>query len=263
MSTPSILQKIVSKKEITLQEQKQKISLEKMIELAFAAENRASFKQALKKDGLSIIGEIKKASPSKGIIKDDFDPVKIAMQYEGNVDALSILTEEHFFMGRADFIMKVQNETTLPILRKDFIIDEYQIYEAKYLGASSVLLICAILSQKKIEEFIKTAASLNLDALVEVHDKAEAKTALDAGAEIIGINNRDLHTFKVDLMTTINTSKAIDSAKVLVSESGINTKEDIRLLKSVGINAVLVGESFMRSKDISKKAEELKSGYKG
>ena len=262
MSTPSILKKIVEKKKITLQREKENVDLQSMIELSSKATSRQSFKDAIAKYGLSIIGEIKKASPSKGIIRDGFTPVKIAKEYEGNVEALSVLTEEDFFLGKPNYIHKVAKVVDLPILRKDFIIDEYQIYRAKHLGASAILLIVSILDENTISKFILLAKLLNMDALVETHRIDEAKIALSAGAEIIGINNRNLHTFEVDINMTNKVAQMIDDGKLIVSESGINTKEDIIAIRDAKVDAILVGESFMRCDDIAVKAKELKDGYK-
>jgi len=261
MNTPSILQKILSQKLKRIAEEKELVNLKDMISLAEKAKQRKSFYDALKKDGLSIIGEIKKASPSKGLIKADFNPKIIAKKYEICVDALSILTEEDFFQGKYGYLESVSKVVDLPILCKDFIADEYQIYKAKAIGASAVLLIVAMLDKSTIVKFIKLANSLGLDALVETHSVVEAKIALDSGAVIIGINNRNLHTFNVDLQTTMDIAHLIAKDKIIVSESGINSREDIIMLKDANINAILVGESFMRCDDIEVKAKELKNAY--
>ncbi len=220
-----------------------------------------SFYNAISKQGLSIIGEIKKASPSKGIIKEDFNPVELAKQYETCVDAISVLTEEHFFKGKNEYLINVHDSVNLPILRKDFIIDSKQIKEARNIGSSAVLLIVAILEPKHIESFIKLATELQMDCLVEVHTKEEVKIALDSGAKIIGINNRDLKTFKTDLNTTLELRQLISKDILVVSESGIDTTDDIKLLKSANINGILVGESFMRTNNIQQKALEFRNAY--
>ncbi len=178
------------------------------------------------------------------------------------MEALSILTEEDFFLGKPSYIHKVAKVVDLPILRKDFIVDEYQIFQAKHLSASAILLIVAILDENTIREYIKLAKSLKMDALVETHSIEEAKIALSAGAEIIGVNNRNLHTFEVDINMTNIVSEIVPKDKLLVSESGINTKDDIIAIREAGINGILVGESFMRCKDIAAKAKELKDGNK-
>ncbi len=262
MSTPSILKKIVAKKHERLAEQKQAIKLSDMKAIANDADSRPSFKQALIKDGLSIIGEIKKASPSKGLIKPDFNPVAIAKEYEGCVDALSVLTEEDFFLGSPNYLRDAANAVYMPILRKDFIFDDYQIYHAKAIGASAVLLIVAMLKEIELSNLLETAEKIGLDALVETHSVEEAEIALNAGAEIIGVNNRDLNTFKVDLMTTAKVAEIIPQGKIVVSESGFHTANDIAAIKNTGAHAVLVGESFMRSGDIMKLSAEFKDAYK-
>ncbi len=227
--------------------------------------NRAlpiSFYHAISKPGLSIIGEIKKASPSKGIIKEDFNPVKLAASYEGNVDAISVLTEEYFFKGSLDYLYDVSQIVNIPLLCKDFIIDPMQIEMAHVLGASSILLIAALLSKNQLQEYLLYAKSLGMDALVEVHTEEELNKVLQTDARIIGINNRDLKYFTTDLNTTVSLSKMIPSTHLIVSESGIHTGEDINFISSkVKIDAVLVGESFMRSSNIPEHAKELKNGY--
>lgn len=223
-----------------------------------------SFYDALAKPGLSIIGEIKKASPSKGVIKQEFDAVEIALTYEGHVEAISVLTEEHFFQGSLDYLYDVHQNVSLPLLCKDFIVDRVQIDMARALGASCILLIAAILTKDQIQDYLSYAKGLGMDVLVEVHTEAELAKVLETDAKIIGINNRNLKDFKIDLNTTISLSKMVPSTHLLVSESGIYTGEDISFISSQAkIDAVLVGESFMRSSDISIHAKELKDGYKG
>lgn len=237
-----------------------------LAESTFNLENKnfpkiESFYKALAKPGLSIIGEVKKASPSKGLIKPDFDAVAIAQEYENAVDAISVLTEEHYFLGSPKYLTQVHEVVKLPIIRKDFIIDERQIIEARQIGASAILLIVAILTQDKLVEFLQLAQSLGLDALVETHDEQEVERALLANSKIIGINNRDLRDFKVSLDTTTRLRKLIPKDIIVVSESGINTAEDINTLKEASVDAILVGESFMKCESISKKAKEFKSVY--
>lgn len=205
-----------------------------------------NFKKSLKEREFSIIAEIKKASPSKGIIAEDFNPVEIAKLYETlPIAAISVLTEKKFFMGHEDYINKVREVTTKPILRKDFIVDTYELYESKYIGANAVLLICAVLG-KKLPKFYNLAKTLGLDTLVEVHNEEELNIAQECGAEIIGINNRNLKDFTVDLGTTERLMKAMEKGKIVISESGIKTKEHIKYLKSLGVKGALIGESFMR-----------------
>ena len=214
------------------------------------------FKNALSGDKIKIISEIKKASPSKGLICQDFDPIKIAKEYnEAKTDCISILTEPYFFLGNNAYIKDVKKVTDIPILRKDFIIDEKQIYESKIIGADCILLICAILDEKKLKEFLNLAHKLCLSALVEAHNEDEIKTALNCNAEIIGVNNRNLKTFEVDFNNTFKLRKLVPDDIIFVCESGIKTREDIIKLEENNVNAVLIGETFMKSKN---KIEEIK-----
>jgi indole-3-glycerol phosphate synthase len=202
------------------------------------------------KKGIKIIAEIKKASPSRGVIKPDLDPAFTAVQYEkGGADAISVLTEKKFFLGDDSFLKIVKDIASCPVLRKDFIINEYQIYQAKALGADALLLIVAVLGEKT-GYFYKKARSLGLDCLVEVHDERELDAALDAGARIIGINNRNLKDFSVDLKTCERLIGRIPEGIIKISESGIKTANDVRYLKSVGVDGILVGETLMKSKDV-------------
>lgn len=243
---------------------KKRKDLENIKNIKFSEESFShitSFSQSLLKNRLSIIGEIKKASPSKGLIKLKFNPVEIAKDYENCVDAISVLTEEHFFCGKNEYLTAVHKTVNLPILRKDFIIDSIQIKEARAIGASAILLITSILKPEQLKKYIDLAEQLGLDSLVEVHNKEEIKIALDSGAKIIGINNRDLNTFNVDLSTTLRLREFISNDIIVVSESGIHTIEDINLIKQADINAILVGESFMRTDNIQKKTMEFKKAY--
>ncbi len=256
-----ILDDIVAKKRVSLLESKYNFDVERVYE-NIKNNPVPDFYEALSKKGLSIIGEIKKASPSRGVIKEDVNPVEIAKQYENAVDAVSILTEEHFFMGSPDYLEKIHKEISLPLLRKDFIISPLQVFEARELGASAVLLIAAILNdRRKLGEFIDIVHGLKMNALVEVHNEKEAELAILAGAKIIGINNRNLYDFSEDINTTIRISEIIPNDILKVSESSIHTPEDIKAIKETGVNAVLVGESFMRCDDIVKKAEVFRSAY--
>ncbi len=200
------------------------------------------------KPGVAIIAEAKKASPSKGLIEPDFDPVQVAKSYEGNgAAAISVLTDRHFFQGELDFLIRIRREVGLPVLRKDFIIDPLQIEEARLAGADAVLLIAAILSPAQLHDFREQAESFGMDALVEVHGEAELGQALVSGARLIGINNRNLHDFTVDLGTSFRLKALVPEGIPVVSESGISTVEDILRLKEAGIDAALIGESLMRS----------------
>lgn len=254
------LSDIVNKKRMRVKEKA--LDIESLKVNIRCVNKRHSFYKALAKEGLSIIGEVKKASPSKGIIKDDFNPLEIAKAYETVVDAISVLTEEDYFLGKDEYLQVISEAVKLPTLCKDFIVTKEQIYHAKQLGASAVLLIVAILSDKELFEFIQTAKKIELDALVEVHTKEEINRALLVGAQIIGINNRNLETFNTDIQTTLDLRPFIPEDRLVISESGIHTKEDIFRLKEANINGILVGESFMRADDIVHHAEVLKNAYK-
>ncbi len=221
-----------------------------------------SFYQALQGDGgqtLALIAEIKRASPSAGLIASDFDPVAIATRYEAaGANAISVLTDEPFFQGHLDHLIAVRAAVDLPILRKDFVLDEVQIYEAAAVGADAILLIVAALAQDELVHLLDVATICQLDALVEVHTLAELDRALETDARIIGINNRDLTTFKVDIATTETLSEEVPPGILLVSESGIRTADDSRRLRACGAEAILVGEALMRSDDVAKQAAALK-----
>ena len=219
------------------------------------------FEKALKKEGLSFICEIKKASPSKGIIAEDFPYLEIAEEYEkAGADAISCLTEPEWFLGKDEYLRQIAEKVTIPVLRKDFTVCDYQIYEAKILGASAVLLICALLDTDTIREYISICDTLGISALVEAHDGDEIRSALDAGARIIGVNNRNLHDFSVDVNNSARYRKLIPDNVAFVSESGIKTREDIEILIRNGTSAVLIGETLMRSKDRAAALAELKYG---
>ncbi|PIQ88854.1 MAG: indole-3-glycerol phosphate synthase [Candidatus Omnitrophica bacterium CG11_big_fil_rev_8_21_14_0_20_42_13] len=254
----NILDKIIAEKKKEIGRVKKKMPQGLLIRQRGAIKIN-SFKQALKKKNkFGLIAEIKKASPSRGIIRNNFNPLEIAKIYKkAGADCLSVLTDEKFFKGRLDYIKDIKKSVKLPVLRKDFIIDEYQIYESRFYGADAVLLISSILSVKNLKKFLLLAKKLKLDCLVECGSASEIRKALSAGAEIIGINNRDLHNFKVDINRTRRLIKFIPKNKIIVSESGIKTGKDVNFLKKLGVDAVLIGEAFMRSKDIEKKAEEL------
>lgn len=216
------------------------------------------FYQALAQKGLTYICEVKKASPSKGILAEEFPYLTIAKEYqEAGAGAISCLTEPYYFKGADEYLSRIAEQCQIPVLRKDFIVDEYQIYEAKRLGAAAVLLICAILDQKTLKRYLQIAKELGMDALVEVHDEKEVIEALSAGADIIGVNNRDLTTFTVDIKNSIRLRHLIPKGVLFVSESGIKTPEDIRVLKENGTDAVLIGETLMRSKEKKKTLEIL------
>lgn len=210
------------------------------------------------KDEIAIIAEIKPASPSKGVLVKNPDPVSIGLRYfEGGAKMISVLTEEHFFKGSKDNLVKVRQRIPLPLLRKDFIVDLRQIYQTRMLGADALLLIAAVLSDEELKTFSIVSRILGMASIVEVHDETELKRALQADAEIIGINNRDLKTFKVDLGTTKKLISKIPKNKIVISESGISSVEDMKYLKKLGVNAVLIGETLMRAEKPQEKIKEL------
>jgi len=255
-----ILDEIVAKKKKDLAARQAAIPLEKLRKRVQNARRESrDFREALSGHGLSIIGEIKKASPSRGVIREDFDPADLARQYAGaNVQALSVLTEEHFFQGDRSYPALVREACALPILRKDFIIDAWQIWESALLGVDAVLLITAVLSPTQLSNFISLSRDLGLTALTEVHDKRELDMALHAKARIIGINNRNLHDFSENLSTTERLVKHIPSGNVVVAESGIHTPEDVARMKRAGVDALLIGEAFMRAGDIPSAVASLR-----
>jgi indole-3-glycerol phosphate synthase len=206
------------------------------------------FFTALSGDEISFICEVKKASPSRGVIAENFPYLEIAKEYEAaGAAAVSVLTEPDFFKGCNEYLSEIAAAVGIPVLRKDFIIDEYQIYEAKCIGAHAVLLICALLDAKTLRRFLELAHSLGLDTLVEAHDEDELRMALDSGADIIGVNNRDLKTFKVDIETSIRLRPLVPPDKIYVAESGIKSVADIKRLREANVNAVLIGEAMMRA----------------
>ena len=261
-----ILDDIVAAKRKRLAALKEQMTTSQMMERieADAKVSFGRFAAALQMPGLSVIAEVKKASPSKGVIAQDFDPGRIAAQYErGGADAVSVLTERDFFLGSTFHLAQVHEAVSIPALRKDFIIDEIQICEARLFGAEAVLLIAAILSDKQLTQFREFAQSLGMDALVESHDEDEMKRAISSGAQLIGINNRDLKTFDVSLATTERLIKMIPADKIVVSESGILSAEDARLVSQMGADAVLVGESLMRADDPAALLRKIKSAGAG
>lgn len=218
-----------------------------------------AFEAALKKKQISFICEIKKASPSKGIIAENFPYTEIAKEYEeAGADAISVLTEPEFFKGRNSYLKEISNTVQIPLLRKDFTIDPYQIYEAKTIGASAVLLICALLDTATLQKYISICDTLGLSALVEAHDRMEIESAIAAGARIIGVNNRNLKTFEVDINNGIRLRGYVPDNIKFVAESGIRTREDIKILEQGNVDAVLIGETFMRSSDKRGTLNQLK-----
>lgn len=259
VDTSSMLDKITSYKKREVEERKQRVGLSVLKAKLPLSERTRPFKEAIsKRGGINLIAEIKRASPSRGVIKNNFDAVEIARIYEeSGAAAISVLTDEKFFQGKINFLPEVRKVTTVPLLRKDFIIDEYQVYESRAYGADALLLIAAILSREEMEAFLFLSRGLSLDCLVEVHTEEELKKALDTPAEIIGINNRNLKTFKVDL-STARLKRLIPPGRIVVSESGIRNRGDVKLLAGNKINAVLVGESLLRDEDTGRKIRELR-----
>lgn len=239
---------------------KKNVSLEQIKKMAFELpKGNFEFENALKKDGISFICECKKASPSKGIIAEDFPYLQIAKEYQtAGADCISVLTEPTKFLGSDDYLREIALEVAVPCIRKDFTVDEYMIYEAKLLGAKAVLLICAILSEDKIAQYIKICDSLGMSALVEAHDEAEIKSAVNAGARIIGVNNRNLKDFSVDTNNSRRMRELVPEDIIFVSESGIKDSGDIKALKDSSVDAVLIGETLMRAEDKTQKLLELR-----
>lgn len=241
-----ILDEIVADKQVRLKEHKARVTEGEMIRFASTSMRKScGFRQALKKPGLSIIGEFKKASPSLGEINSRVDLEERIRQYNFSVDAISCLTEEDHFHGSVEYFREIRQMSDLPMLRKDFVIDEYQIYEAKTIGADAVLLIAAILDDSQMEAFYELTHHLGMDVLLEVHDEAETERALKLGADIIGINNRNLKDFSISLETTRRLRPLVPEGVVVVSESGIERDEDIAFLKECQVDALLVGKALM------------------
>ena len=259
----SILTEIAARTRERIEEEKFKVPTRVLMsqldsELAKHAMEKQSFLDALRKPGMSYICEVKKASPSKGLIAPDFPYLEIAKEYKSaGASAISCLTEPFYFQGSDQYLLEIASEDDIPVLRKDFVIDDYMILQAAAYGAAAVLLICALLDDKQLREYREMAEELGMDALVEAHDAEEVERALKSGARIIGVNNRDLRTFEVDMANSINLRKLAPENVIFVSESGIRTSEDIQRLHDNKIEAVLVGETLMRSPDKKAALEEL------
>jgi len=253
-----MLDKIIAQKRGEVEQRKKSLPLPRLKESIARRSAPVDFALALRGDGTKLIAEIKRESPSRGVLSPDFDPVGLARSYaQGGASAISVLTEAKYFGGSLDHLAAVREETSLPLLRKDFILDPYQVYESRAYGADALLLIVAILSQGELEELLALSGSLGLGCLVEVHTEAELKRALLSRAEVIGINNRDLNTFKVDINTACRLRPLIPQTLTVVSESGISCRGDVEKLKGWGVNAVLVGEALVTSSDIKAKMREL------
>ena len=244
----NILEEIVAKTKSKLEEKKQRVSLEELSsKIDFENLKETNFKKSLQNKAEAIIAEIKKASPSAGIISDDFDPVSKSKEYESfGASALSILTEEDYFLGNIQYLKDVKATTSLPILRKDFIVDEYQIYESKLIGADCILLIASILNDEELKNFSEIAERLKLDYIIEVHDEEELQRVQHFSNAIIGVNNRDLKTFDVDINNSVELKKTFEGENIFIAESGIKSKKDIEYLQQHNINVFLIGESLMK-----------------
>ena len=272
----NILEKIAARTRERVEAEKREVPLAQMVErarAAAAAELAASpdgafafpFEAALRAPGMSFICEVKKASPSKGLISPEFDPVAIAREYEAaGAAAVSCLTEPFWFQGADEFLTSIAAEVGIPVLRKDFVVDEYMVYQARAIGASAVLLICSILNDEQLKAYIALAHELGLTALVEAYEPEEVPRAIAAGARVVGVNNRDLRTFEVDFGRSIDLRPMVGPERVFVSESGVETREDVARLEAAGVDAVLIGETLMRSADKRAMLDDLRGvGEKG
>lgn len=256
----NILDKLTEHARRRVAEAKEKLSLEQIKHRALSApKGNFSFEGALKKPGISLICECKKASPSKGLIAPDFPYLRIAKEYEAaGADCISVLTEPRWFLGRDEYLREIASAVSVPCLRKDFTVDEYMIYEAKLLGASAVLLICSVLSEGQIREYIDICDELGISALTEAHSEAEVSAALKAGARVIGVNNRNLRDFSVDTENSRRLRELIPPDVLFVSESGVKDAADVAKLREAGADAVLIGEALMRAPDKKAKIAELR-----
>lgn len=258
-----ILEQIAADTKIRVEKAKRKVPFSEIRRQAVEMEAATGFpfEKALKEPGIHYICEVKKASPSKGIIAEEFPYLEIAREYEAaGASAISCLTEPKYFQGRNEYLKEITDEVKIPVLRKDFTIDEYMIYEAKVLGADVVLLICALLDTETLKRYLAICNRLGLSALVEVHDEEEMQSAILAGARIIGVNNRNLKDFTVDIRNSIRLRNLAPEDVLFIAESGIKTAEDIEELRKAKVNAVLIGETLMRSPDKRRMLEELNGG---
>jgi indole-3-glycerol phosphate synthase len=261
-STPDILIKILNRKREEIAERSSKISIEKLKQQCESADAVrgfiASIENKINNKQSAVIAEIKKASPSKGVLRENFEPAEIAKSYASHGAAcLSILTDKDYFQGHEEYLKQARAACELPVIRKDFIIDPYQVYEARVIDADCILLIVAALDDEDLHALFNLAHELNMDVLMEVHDEQEMRRALKTGARLIGINNRNLRTFDTTLDTTLSMLEMVSDRHILVTESGIHTKDDVQLMRDNGVNAFLVGEAFMRADNPGKKLAEL------
>jgi indole-3-glycerol phosphate synthase len=260
--TPTILKKILARKQEEIAERSAQVTIPQLIEQAKSASAPRGFAAAIAAKiaaGYSgVIAEIKKASPSKGVIREDFDPAAIAESYEkGGACCLSVLTDVDFFQGADEYLKMARSASALPVIRKDFIIDEYQIYEARAMGADCILLIVSALSEQQLNQLHEVARSLGMDVLIEVHDEAELDIALKLDNPMVGINNRNLHSFEVSLENTYQLLSKIPADKIVITESGIHSPADVAAMRQHNVNAFLVGEAFMRSEEPGKRLAEM------
>lgn len=254
-----ILSKIIEEKRQVISHAERIFPIAEVKEKARAASIKSTFRKYVSRKGhINLIAEVKKSSPSKGVIRADFDPVKIALTYQlAGASAVSVLTDERFFDGKIEYLKAIKEQVTIPVLRKDFVISEYQVWESAANHADAILLIAGILTHDELRRYYSLAKELGMDVLVEVHNEEDLDKAIGSQAAIIGINNRDLTTFNVDLSATERLIREVPEGKVIVSESGIETYEQVMFLKSLGVNAVLIGETLMRSENIAEKIREL------
>lgn len=260
--TPDVLKRIADHKREEIRAAQRRTPLPSLRQRAAEMEQTRGFETALRRTAAegrtAIIAEVKKGSPSKGVIRADFDPLEIARIYAANgATCLSVLTDERFFLGKLDYLTGIRSTIALPLLRKDFILDPYQIFEARCAGADAILLIAALLDLHQLMDFSALARELTLDVLLEVHDEEELETALETDCTLIGVNNRNLRSFVTDLATTKRLSRLLPSDRFLVTESGISTRADIESLAAAGAGAFLVGESLMRENDIGSQLRVL------
>lgn len=260
--TADILNRILARKKQEISERSARTGLQQVREHAEAVPEPRDFVDALKQridqGGAAVIAEIKKASPSKGVLRENFDPAAIAASYEqGGAACLSVLTDVDFFQGADDYLVQARDACALPVLRKDFTIDPYQVYEARALGADCILLIVAALDDRQLSALLQLANRLHMDALVEVHDAGEMQRALATPATLIGVNNRNLRTFETSLDTTLGMLSGFPDDRLLVTESGIHTQDDVERMRDQGVNAYLVGEAFMKALDPGARLAEI------
>lgn len=260
--TPTILKKILARKQEEIIERSRAVSVEQLLEKAASASATRGFAAALAAKlavgESAVIAEIKKASPSKGVIRENFDPAAIARSYaKGGAACLSVLTDVDFFQGADRFLTMAREACDLPVIRKDFIIDSYQIYEARAMGADCILLIVSALNEQQLNELHEVALTMGMDVLIEVHDAEELTTALKLDNPMVGINNRNLHSFDVSLDNTFQLLEQIPSGKIVITESGIHNSDDVAAMRANNVNAFLVGEAFMRSQEPGEKLREL------